>query len=399
MSKTMAQRLGFDRNQKQKAKYPETSDDLVSVRLLMEQLRSAREADKHQDVLALQHIEMAQVCLDEAEIAPLLEQRWSYINRANALLAFACKSVAEQSACLLRLQNLFPLLKGFKERLPEPFSSFAPAQIEVKTLNPKRVYEVLETAAQGWHLVNEQNAFSTKFWQKAFAIQLWLLIIAVVGTEIMTLPCLADKDAQCFPLPFRQLDYFWAAIFGTLGGALSSLLGSRSVFVSATTFRVSRSQAKMRILLGAVGAFIVVLAVKSDLVFRSDISEAVMRFPVLALVSISAGFSERMFLSALERIAGTVEQARDADAGKGNGGAAAFVPVDHAAQLAATDQDDQKLQAGEQADAAARAADKAQADVEDELSKAEEADQHAQIDHMDQQLQSGARPKGKGKVG
>ena len=135
-------------------------------------------------------------------------------------------------------------------------------------------------------------------------ILLGLLLIGVVGMELAT-----PEPAGTWSLVDWR--YAWAVAFGALGGALSTLLGARDALFSATTYRVGQSQAWMRILLGGVGAFVVILTIETQLVFRDDLATAIAPFGGLALVSIASGFSERLFLAALDRIAGTVAEPRE----------------------------------------------------------------------------------------
>jgi hypothetical protein len=356
----LEQRLGFRRPRflfmrRSPSEDPEIVDDYRAVCVLWERLSNARAADGKAGKALKTHLDIARACLEQVEYSPTLEEKWSCINRANAILVLACVNRDEQAAVMLRLKNLFPLLRDFKDRLPQPFKVFDPTDDEVKSFDREWAYQVLETAAQGWHLVNEQNGFSTRFWRKARKGVTALLIAAIVGTEL----AIATNDAQLpeswrslvamLALPstwlgITNLTYVWAALFGTLGGALSSLLGSRSVFVSATTYRVSRGQAQMRVLLGGVGAFIVVLAIDSGLVFADNFEAVVADFLGLAVVAIAAGFSERLFITALERIAGTLEKSQAATAAEkaaaGGVSGAAAATKDPDVMLAEADMDD-----------------------------------------------------------
>lgn len=316
---TLSERLGFTRS---KLRYPEIVDDMLAVRALLERLRAARHAEGDNDPGAKSAMDIAEQMLRQADKTSLLEEQWSCINRANAMLAYACKTRDEQQACLLRMKNLLPLLSGFKERLPDPFRSFAARFAEVREYDPRRAFEVLATATQGWHLVNEQNAFSMRIWRRALSAVAVLLILAVFGMELSSLLPLAGGDAAAAPAAagatswaawLASRSYVWSVVFGSFGGALSMLLSSRGVFVSATTFRVSVSQAYVRLLLGGVGAFVVVLAIESGVVFNSSLS--IDSFGALAIVAVGSGFSERLFLAALERIAGTIEESRPAARG------------------------------------------------------------------------------------
>ena len=316
---TLRDRLGFS---KRKQRHIEVIDDALAVRTLMERLRNAREAEQPRDRDALHALEIAREMLARVDEATTLEEKWSCINKANATLIHACKTRDEQAACMLRLKNLFPLLARFKDRLPDPFRSFDPKTAEVREFNRRRAYEVLATAAQGWHLVNEQNAFSTRFWNRALVIVALLLLAAVVGMETNTAleaaaaAAATAEDAAAAPAPAGStFRYVWSVVFGGLGGAISMLLNSRGTLVSATSFRVAISQACVRMLLGGVGAFVVYLAIESELVFNADLAQQIEGFGAFAIVAIAAGFSERLFITTLERIAGTVESSRPAATG------------------------------------------------------------------------------------
>jgi hypothetical protein len=98
----------------------------------------------------------------------------------------------------------------------------------------------------------------------------------------------------------------------------------------------------MRILLGGVGGYVVVLGIQSGLVFADSYKEVLNEFTGLAMISIAAGFSERLFIGALERVAGTLAESHPDAAAKAAGAtaSASALVVDPDVLLRNTDADD-----------------------------------------------------------
>ncbi len=329
----------------------EIDDDILFVQLLLERLEAADRSGRAEEALI-----RARACLNNAHCAEELTQRWSYINKANAELALACVDADELALCQLRMENLAPLLRQFRDRLPEPFSEIelpgeqergdsqgeatigggdlssnptktssneteieppkeqehrdGQGQPPSKGENPsngptstsssedpsfkqqrQRTCEKLQTLAQGWHLINEQALFAKMFWQRIALIVTAALVIAVLFAEY------AGRLTAGAASPRLSI---WAIVaFGVLGGAVSTLMGSREGVISAVSYRSKFWKGMLRLVLGGTGALITYLAVQGGLVLPE--LESPEQFLVISFI---AGFSERFFVSTIERLSG-----------------------------------------------------------------------------------------------
>jgi hypothetical protein len=92
-------------------------------------------------------------------------------------------------------------------------------------------------------------------------------------------------------------------LLGAFGGSLSAIVTARKSVVNAVSYRLIVAHLILRVILGAAGAFIVYAVFLWPGLFDQDLVKSVTTDDRLLLpFGIAAGFSERLFVGALEKI-------------------------------------------------------------------------------------------------
>lgn len=214
-----------------------------------------------------------------------LAQAWTLVNLADALLPFVVDK-KELEACEERLHRCDAYLP---EHVTEILKSNSQT-IDPYTLHCKQL-------ARGWYWNIENRKVSLKLSiLRSFGICLLTLLVLVIFIAESAFPL--PKIAFHIPFPFLAV-----TLFGLFGGALSSVLIARRSTVSIPSYELIRDQIFLRMLIGAAGAFVVFVAVESGLI---GFMEGITNPAVFLIFGIASGFSEQLFVTALDRIGSKV---------------------------------------------------------------------------------------------
>ncbi len=247
---------------------------------------------------------------------------WRHVNSADALLPLVVPE-SELESCEARLSAWDTRLpkglrtqleeSGAKDRVrtlrdarkpatPEPDPSAPSGKVSPSTQFPPpgvdelrdAIHELQQIRAQCWNETNNQITFMGKLWIGAGTAVLIALLMAIAVAEALAW---TNPEAQAMRLRFAG-----AAILGLFGGALSSFLTAREVAISIPRYQLVVIHTVLRMLIGAAGAFVVVLSTQA--LPAGELTEQIRSNPfVYLMVGIAAGFSERLFVGALERVA------------------------------------------------------------------------------------------------
>ncbi len=132
---------------------------------------------------------------------------------------------------------------------------------------------------------------------------LFSLLIAIIVAEI-----LFDESHPTGKL--INIPYVFAAFLGFFGGGLSAFLTTRDSVISITNYELIRTHTILRMILGAAGSFVVLVATQA-LNLNSTMGSVNDNYAVFIAVCIAAGFSERLFISALEKISDNLKISSD----------------------------------------------------------------------------------------
>ncbi len=177
---------------------------------------------------------------------------------------------------------------------PAPPPAAAPSKPVTTAEFRTSLHNLQQVRAQCWNEANHQIAFMGSLWLWAGLGVFVALAISVFIAERWAWITAGDED-----LRFRFLS---AALLGFFGGALSAFLSARDKVVAIPKYQLLAIYSITRMLIGAAGSFVVVLSI---LAFPLGELTTLVRDNILAflIVAIAAGFSERLFVDALEKAA------------------------------------------------------------------------------------------------
>jgi hypothetical protein len=220
-------------------------------------------------------------------------QAWSFVNMAAAQLPL----VVEEKD----LPPFVFYLKSVKEN--ETVEEIS--QLDKNTLQHK----LLERAHQ-WNVKNRRTSLKLSLWKSVGAWLFLSLAIAVVIAEYTTA---MFKGGSTFLYRYVSI-----SLLGFFGGGLSAFFTSRQAAVNIPNNVIIRAHTVLRMLLGAAGSFVVYVA--AQWVPLAGISELINKeYAAFLTLGIVAGFSERFFIGALEKISHNLSfDLKDDETGKTN---------------------------------------------------------------------------------
>jgi hypothetical protein len=223
-------------------------------------------------------------------------QAWSYVNLADALLPLVVEET-ELDACTVRLSTC-------EEHMPVKMKNCLKKIYKVSNkieIGKKRsgIYGVQTTRALLWNILNRRTSLKLALWRSLGGWLFLGLMLAIVVSEFAY--CHSGEIVSFIPYPFAAI-----ALLGFFGGGLSALLKAREKTIRIHSYELIRVQTSLRMLLGAAGALVIFIAAQwlnianVKAILSSDI------FVFLA-IGIAGGFSENLFVSAIEKIAENLE--------------------------------------------------------------------------------------------
>ena len=270
----------------------ETFDDWLAVKLLTQKITRNKKQLNRED---LESLATVAACLELARKSRVLSEAWSYINRAGAYLSEVADNNDDLDALGTRMKTLQPALNRLIEELqliPDtnvpPLEDSALKKKVNRLENPKKeTFIYLSAQAQKWHLVNQNIDLSIRLWRFSRRALTVLIIIALVVAGLTQ----------------GNLKYLYFVLLGLFGAGLSSALSTRQKKVTAITYQQNREQIAIRLLLGAAGAF-VLYAIAQIPGFWAELNTVLKNeSPAFIALGVAAGFSERLFINALELFA------------------------------------------------------------------------------------------------
>lgn len=277
----------------------EAADDWLAVKLLTHKITSDKKSLNKEN---LESLAIVIACLELARKTRDLSEAWSYINRAGAYLSEVADNNDDLDVLRTRMETLQPLLNSLIKELqlipdiPVPrLKDFAPQKkTNLKENRKNESFTYLSAQAQKWHLVNQSMVLSTRLWRFSRIVLTVLIIIALGVVVAGTLTW--EKPNYFF------FNYLYIALLGMFGAGLSSALSTRQKKVTAITYQQARERIKIRLLLGAGGAF-VLYAIAQFPGFWTDLKSVLDKDPAFIALGVAAGFSERLFINSLELFA------------------------------------------------------------------------------------------------
>jgi hypothetical protein len=162
-----------------------------------------------------------------------------------------------------------------------------------KSIDRNRLHALLAKESYDWNEKNSEISLKLSLWKSVGSWFFFSLLCAVFIAENIALTL---NLKLLFPYSYGAI-----AVLGFFGGGLSSLLKVREAVVNIPNSALIRAHTILRMLLGAAGAFVVYVIVQWQPL--QEISGAIATNPAFFLtLGITAGFSERLFINALEKI-------------------------------------------------------------------------------------------------
>lgn len=151
-----------------------------------------------------------------------------------------------------------------------------------------RLFDKLMLRSYVWDGSNRRISMRT-------CLLLWVgLILFVLLAAVAWMVYGVTSDSRYVAMP----------LLGLFGGGLSATIRARKSAVDALSFRIILVQVLVRMIIGAAGAFVVYIALRWPGLFADQLVRTVMdNYYALVGLGIAAGFSERLFVGALEKIA------------------------------------------------------------------------------------------------
>lgn len=251
-------------------------------------------------------------------------QAWSYVNLATTLLT---RVVDENDLRVVTFRlRCYPPKKEDedkddnaadkdkeKEKKKKKQDEPTAEQLEEKPLDRYELYRRQLGEAQKWNARNRIVSLKQSLWRFiGFCLFSSLVVAISVAEAAFFYPDLFKQEG-----PFR---FIAVALLGFFGGGLSAFLKARDEAINFSNCGLIKTHTVLRMLLGAAGSFVVYLLVLWMPV--TDMAKTVNEsFPTFLSLGIAAGFSERLFINALEKVTKNLKLSADDDSPKNNGDA------------------------------------------------------------------------------
>ena len=235
-------------------------------------------------------------------------QTWTYVNLADALLPLVVDE-DELEAYMQRLRTSEEYLPALKKYMDE--SKFDRVPVDAKQ-GPKdkeksdpsqsskfekdrfALHREQIVRADFWNVANRKVSLKRTLWHSV-GIKLFVaLVVAIVVAESIYAP-----SNNLVPRPFVSI-----SLLGFFGGGLSAFLTARQSVINIPSYELIKLHSFLRMLLGAAGAFVVYVVAQWHGLFEESIGILLHNnIYVFLSIGIAAGFSEKLFVGALEKVA------------------------------------------------------------------------------------------------
>jgi hypothetical protein len=266
--------------------------------------------EQHVDREKLHILSILQACLQLARRERDFAQAWSYINLADTLLPLIVKeneldaATTRLSMCdgflpsklKFALHKYLDALKASEKNSSRAKKVRSDSQRKSQIEQKRYSIQAAQTArALCWNVVNRRITLKLALWR---SLESWLLLALVATMVVAEIQYgRSNVDKSLFSLPFAT-----TALLGFFGGGLSAFLKARTRVVKIRSFELIKVHTVLRMLVGAAGAFVIYIV--AQWLPIDAISDLLVKDPYVFLaVGIAAGFSERLFVGALEKIA------------------------------------------------------------------------------------------------
>jgi hypothetical protein len=148
--------------------------------------------------------------------------------------------------------------------------------------------------AQLWYSLNMEQSLKFDLWQHYNKTLLIALIPAVIIAEFLFTMFNSNS-----PLWYRP--FIFISVMGFLGGGLSARLIARDLVEENSSAQLIKVIIHTRMFIGAAGAFVILIFVAAGFLSGQLIGFIDENFHILILIGITAGFSEQLFVDALDK--------------------------------------------------------------------------------------------------
>ena len=235
-------------------------------------------------------------------------QTWTYVNLADALLPLVVDE-DELEACMQRLRTSEEYLPALKKYMDESKFDWVPVDAkqgpkDIEKSDPSQsskcekdrfaLHREQIVRADFWNVANRKVSLKRSLWHSV-GIKLFVsLVLAVVVAELIY-----SQSNNLVPIPFVSI-----SLLGFFGGGLSAFLTARQSVINIPSYELIKLHSFLRMLLGAAGSFVVYVVAQWPGLFEESIRKLLHEnIYVFLSIGIAAGFSERLFVGALEKVA------------------------------------------------------------------------------------------------
>ncbi|MEE9341967.1 MAG: hypothetical protein V3V21_09975 [Thermoplasmata archaeon] len=235
---------------------------------------------------------------------------WNYVNSADKILPLIVDD-ADIPRSLYRMAFWDKRLEELDEKARDELGKTGKrvdcmiqereGREKTKESNPDELlvqsaYELQSQRARFWYDINSNTTLRFCLWSAFNARLLTILVASIILAEWLYHTVIRPTD------PWWYLPFFTISLMGLLGGVLSTQLLTREFIEKETSAGLINVLTLTRILLGAAGALVYFLIAGSGLVAGQDISQLLHDNAfVLMSTGVVAGFSEQLFIGALDK--------------------------------------------------------------------------------------------------
>jgi len=263
--------------------------DLLTIRSFAKRAIKRIDSEKKVDSEKIRTLATVQAYLILAGRERNFAQAWTYVNLAEALLPLVVEE-KEVDACSARLRTLDGQMPDYLKNQID----IDEIDLKTKVSDNYKVHREQLVRSSLWNIANRKISLRLSLWR---SIGIWLLMalgIAIFVAELMYAQSEPKNPLVLFP-------FLAVSALGFFGGGLSAFIKAREAVIKIPSYELIKVHTILRMLLGAAGAFVVYIAIQFLKV--GDITKLLHTNIIYFLgIGIAAGFSERLFVKALEQI-------------------------------------------------------------------------------------------------